>query len=89
MSGKQSDWESSKNLAKAILHDRSMRRKWLARWLILTLAWMVSGLWVIDSWLDASVVRFLIWWGICAILALGLMLFALYDALSVIREERK
>ena len=53
----QSDWESSKGIAKAILHDRGMRRKWLARWLMLTVGWMAVGLWVIDGWLGAEARR--------------------------------
>lgn len=83
-----SDWESSKGLARAILHDRGQRRKWLARWLAVTMGWMVLGLWVLDGWLEENVWRFAVWWGICGVLALVLMIFALYDALAVIREER-
>lgn len=88
MSQTPSDWESSKGIAKAILHDRSMRRKWLARLLFLTIAWLAVGLWVIDGWLSAEVWRFVAWWGACGMLALVLLLFALYDSLAVIREER-
>ena len=84
----QSDWESSKGIAKAILHDRGMRRKLLARWLMLTVGWMAVGLWVIEGWLGAEAWRFLAWWGVCGVLTLLLMIFALYDALAVIREER-
>lgn len=85
----QSDWQSSKGIAKAILHDRGMRRKWLGRWLMLTMGWMAVGLWVIDDWLGGEAWRFLAWWGGCAVLACVLMIFALYDALAVIREERE
>ena len=88
MSGAPSDWESSKGMAKAILHDKGMRRKWLARWLMLTLSWMAVGLWAIDGWLGESAWRFIIWWGICGVLAIVLMMFALYDSIAVVREER-
>jgi hypothetical protein len=84
----QGDWESSKQIAKAILHDRGMRRKWLARWLMLTIGWMAVGLWVIDVWLAEVAWRFLLWWGTCAVMACLLMVFALYDALAVVREEK-
>jgi len=84
----QGDWQSSKGIANAILHDRGMRRKWLGRWLLVTVAWMAVGLWVIDGWLGDEAWRFLAWWGICAVMAVVLMIFALYDALAVIREER-
>ena len=88
MSGTPSDWESSKGIAKAILHDRGMRRKWMARWLFVTIAWMATGLWILDGWLGESALRFMIWWGICAALAIVMMVFALYDSVAVFREER-
>ncbi|MDE0835855.1 MAG: hypothetical protein OSA84_05830 [Akkermansiaceae bacterium] len=88
MSGTGSDWESSKGIAKAILYDRGMRRKWLGRWLMVTIGWMAVGLWVIDGWLGDQAWRFFVWWGVCAVLACVLMIFALYDALAVMREER-
>jgi hypothetical protein len=45
-------------------------------------------LWGIDGWLGQSPLRFIIWWLGCAALTIIIMLFALYDALAVIREER-
>lgn len=89
MSASGGDWQSSKGIAKAILRDRPLRRRWLARWLILTIAWMATGLWVIDGWLGEEAWRFLFWWGACAVLTTVLAIFALYDALAVIREERE
>ena len=85
----EDDWQHSKALARAILRDRVQRRKWLARWLLLTMIWMVLGLWVLDGWLADEAWRFLLWWFACAVLAGILMIFAVYDALSVIREERE
>ena len=89
MSDTPSDWESSKGIAKAILRDRPTRRKWLGRWLLLTVAWLSLGLWIIDSWLAVEVWRFVFWWGACGFLAIILLVFALYDSLAVIREERE
>ena len=83
-----SNWESSKGIAKAILYDRKTRRKWIARCMLLTVGWMAIGLWVVDDWLGEDPLRFLIWWGICGVLAIILVIFALYDALSVASEER-
>ncbi len=60
----------------------------MARWLMATIVWLSVGLWVIDDWLGESAVRFLIWWGVCGVLALVLMIFALYDSVAVFREER-
>jgi peptidoglycan biosynthesis protein MviN/MurJ (putative lipid II flippase) len=87
--GSAGDWELSKGLARAILYDRGERRKWLGRLLMLAVAWMALGLWVLDGWLSKNVVPFLFWWGFCFLLASVLVLFALYDALAVIREERE
>ncbi|MBC7980079.1 MAG: hypothetical protein H7Y36_05905 [Armatimonadetes bacterium] len=89
MSAGHSDWERSKELARTILRDRAMRRKWMGRWLMATMGWIAAGLWVIEGWLGDNVWRFLIWWGICAGLAVGLMALALYDAVAVAREERE
>lgn len=87
--GNAGDWELSKSLAKAILYDRAERRKWLGRWLALTLAWMAVGLWVLDGPLSKNALMFLLWWGFCFFLAGALVLFALYDLLAVMREERQ
>ena len=87
--GSAGDWELSKALAKAILHDRVQRRKWLGRWLLLTMAWMAVGLWVVDGLLTKNPLMFLLWWGFCFLLACVLVIFALYDVLAVMREERE
>lgn len=88
MSKKPSDWESHKGVARGILQDRGMRRQAMGRSLALLLAVFAIGLWAIDGWLAANVWRFVIWWGGCAFLAIFVVMFALYDALAVIREER-
>ena len=80
-------WEDDKRLAAAILHDRPTRRKWLAGFLIFDLALMVVGLWLLDDWLGDSWVRFMIWWGGCGLWTLWVLLFALFDALSVMKEK--
>ncbi len=87
--GNAGDWELSKALALAILRDRGQRRKWLARWLFLTITWMAVGLWVVDGWLEEDAWKFLTWWAVCGVLAFLLMLFALYDALASMREEKE
>lgn len=75
-------------MARAILHDRTMRRKFLARLLIADMAMLSVGLWVVNGWLAEDPMRFALWWLACGVLTIVLMLFALYDALAVIREER-
>jgi hypothetical protein len=88
MSDSPSDWHSSKGLAKGMLHDRTTRRKLMARSLALLLAVFAIGLWGINEWLAADLWRFIIWWGGCGFLAIFVVLFALYDVMRVIREER-
>lgn len=85
----KSGWASDKRLARAILHDRAARRKLIGRMLWFALALMAAGLWWIDGWLARNLWRFLLWWGACALVTAMVMLFALYDALAVIREERE
>lgn len=82
-------WESSTGLARAILHDRKERRKWLAWMTMVPLGMLALGLWVIDGWIWESPWRVLFWWGGCALATGVVMLFALYDALAVVREERE
>lgn len=72
-----------------MLRDRNWRRTIMARMLLVCLALMAFGLWVVDGWLAAGVMRFLIWWGLCALVTALTMVLALYDMLAVIREERE
>lgn len=83
-----SDWQSSKGLAKSILHDRPARRRAMGRSVALLLGMFAIGLWGIDGWLNDPL-RFVIWWGACGLLTLLVLLLALYDVLRVIREERE
>jgi len=84
-----SRWSANKGFAKAILHDRALRRRAMGRSVLLLLAVFASGLWAIDGWLRADLLRFVIWWGGCGALCIFVVLFALYDVLAVIREERE
>ncbi len=87
--GKHSNWQSSKGLAKSILHDRPARRRAMGRSVALLLGMFAIGLWGIDGWLKAELMRFVLWWGACGFLAIFVMLFGLYDVMRVIREERE
>ena len=82
------NWSNDKAVARGILRDRGLRRKLIARMLLVALGMMAIGLWGIDRWLQASPWRFLIWWGGCALVTCVVLLFAMYDLLAVIREER-
>jgi hypothetical protein len=71
-----------------MLRDRVTRRRTLGYALLVVLAWLGIGMWGIDEWLAGSAMRFLVWCSVCMLLTLMLVIFALYDALRVIREER-
>jgi hypothetical protein len=75
-------------LARAILKDRATRRKWLGSAAMLLLVLFSVGLWGIPGWLAGSALRFGLWWLMVAGWTFVVMLFALYDALVAIREER-
>lgn len=81
-------WSVCKGLAGEILHQRCERRRFMAKLLMLALAMMAAGLWLFEPWLAANLWRFFLWWAACAVITFLTMLFALYDALAVVREER-
>jgi hypothetical protein len=85
---KSGTWSDSTFLARAILQDRLERRKWLGRILFVPLIMMGIGLWGIHDWIWQNPWRVLLWWGSCAFATCIVILFAIYDALAVIREER-
>ena len=84
-----SQWEVNKGIAGAMLKDRTQRRRAMSSFAFVLLGVFAAGLWGIDGWLQENVWRFLFYWGGCALLALFLMVFALFDVLAVIREERE
>lgn len=88
-SRKQGTWSASNGLARAILYDRNERRKWLGWMILVPLLMMAAGLWLIDDWLWESPLRAVSWWAACALSTLIVLLFSLYDALAVLREERE
>ena len=88
MAGGKTGWTDSKLIARAILHDRAARRKVIWRMLMLALLLMAAGLWLVDGLLGKSPWCFLLWWGGCALLTCLVLMFALYDMLAVLREER-
>lgn len=89
MSSGRIGWRDGITIARAILHDRAARRRLMGRLLLAALLMLAAGLWLVDGWLAGNLWLFLGWWACCAGLTLLVMLFALYDALAVIREERE
>ena len=43
---------------------------------------------VLDAWLASGPLVFLLWWGACACLTLFTLLFAVYDGLAAVKEEK-
>jgi hypothetical protein len=82
------DWNDSKQIARGILRDRSVRRRWLGAFLLASLSMIAAGVCVIDAWLASGPLVFLLWWGACALLTFFTLLFAVYDALAVAKEEK-
>jgi hypothetical protein len=74
--------------SRAILHDRPARRNFILYVIGAVLAVFALGNWPLRDWLGEAPLRFLVWWGGCAILAVFLFLLGLYDFLQVIRENR-
>jgi len=81
-------WGLSKGLARMILREREPRRRLLCHLLLVVLGVFAIGLWGVDGWLEARVLRFGLWWLGCAGLTTALLFLALYDAMAVVREER-
>lgn len=74
-------------LSRSVLHDRRLRRTFIL-WVIGALLVMFAlGTWPLAGWLEASVVRFGVWWGACGFLAIFLFLLGVYDFLRVLREH--
>ncbi|MEP4079172.1 hypothetical protein [Haloferula sp.] len=89
MSRKQgSQWAANKGIAAAILSDRGQRRSVLGAFAFAMLGMLALGLWGIDEWLKESVLRFGLYWVACGLLCLFVLLFALFDVLTTLKEER-
>ena len=72
-----------------ILHTRKLRRKMLLQLLILLAVIVALGSWPLAGWLGGNIWLFTIWWGICTLYGLMVILLAVYDMLAVVQEERR
>lgn len=88
MAADKTGWRDGKALVRALFSDRATRRKIIGRMLMTALLMMVAGLWLIDGLLASNAWLFLAWWAVCAALTCLVICFAMYDALTVLREER-
>ncbi|MCX6846805.1 MAG: hypothetical protein NTU84_09665 [Verrucomicrobia bacterium] len=85
---KNDDWNDSKRIASGVLRDRFSRRRWMGAFLLASLGMIAAGVWVLDAWLASGPMVFLLWWGACALLTFFTLLFAVYDALAAVKEEK-
>jgi hypothetical protein len=85
---KSNTWNTSIVLARAILYDRTARRRVLGRIVLVPLVILGIGVWVLQDWIWQSPWRALFWWGGCTLITLIVILFAIYDALAALREAR-
>jgi hypothetical protein len=76
-------------VTKGILHDRTMRRLVLSRLVVAVLAILALGIFVLDDWLMAHALLFLLFWGGCLWLTLTFGMLALYDLLAVRAEAAR
>lgn len=76
-------------LARMILHSRPMRRKILFQLLVVLLVVVVVGSWPLAGWLGEHVWLFILWWALSMFYGLMVILLAIYDFLSVLKEERQ
>jgi len=76
-------------ITKGILRDRTMRRRVLS-WLVMVVLAMIGlGFYVLDAWLMAHRFLFVLYWGACLWLTLTFALLALYDMLAVRAEAAR
>jgi hypothetical protein len=72
-----------------ILYTRKLRRRMLLQLLIVLAIIAVLGSWPLAGWLGSNIWLFTIWWGICTLYGLMVILLAVYDMLAVVQEERR
>jgi hypothetical protein len=49
---------------------------------------IAAGVRMIDAWLALEPMVFLLWWGACTLLIIFTLLFAVYDGLAAVKEEK-
>ena len=76
-------------ISQGILRDRTQRRTMLFWIVAAALAQLAVGVIVLDAWLLANPVVFLLYWGACFWLTITSLLLALYDLLAVRVEARR
>lgn len=74
--------------ARALLQVRSSRRKLMFCTVAVVLGLCGLGSWPLAGWLEASLWRMVLYWGGVMVLTLFMMLLAVYDMLSIMKEYK-
>jgi len=75
-------------IAKAMLHTRQLRRKIMLQLLVVLFTVFALGVFVFPGWLEQGPLRFLLYWGVCGLLCMLLILFCIYDMGAAYREVK-
>jgi hypothetical protein len=86
MAEKMSWFSFARSVARTLLQFRETRRKIIFYTIMSLLVVFAIGDWPLAGWLEDSSIRFLFYWGGCAILAIFLFLLGLYDFLTIMKE---
>ena len=90
MSGKKASWATvCLGLARMILQSRKMRRKMLFQLVLFLVILVALGAWPLSNWLAQNIWLFLAWWGFSMLYGVMIILLAIYDMASVVKEERE
>ena len=88
MEKKPSWFAFSLAVARSLLQVRDTRRKLILYVIVVILAACFLGYWPLASWLEDSQLRFVGYWGACFFLTIFLMLLALYDFLTILKDYK-
>lgn len=87
---KKSSWVSfCIGVAREILNTRELRRKILLRLVIGLLALVILGASLLAGFLASEPWLFMLWWFFVFFLTLVVILFALYEILMTLKEEKE
>ena len=76
-------------LARGILRDTKLRRKMMTQLVIVLVLAVALGNWVINSWLEKSILAFTLFWGLVFIYTILVLLLCIYDILTVKNNRQK
>lgn len=76
-------------VARGILRNRVLRRKMILQLLLMLVLLIAAGTWLMDGWLEGSLVLFALFWGGVTVFSIMLGLLCIYDMLRAFKEIRE